>query len=191
MTVAGNIGQLRRNSGMTQLELAEQLSYSDKAVSKWERGESLPDIVTLKQIAELFSVTVDYLLRADHPKESEIRREYTRRQRRNHRLITAISSVLVWLIATFVFVNIELIDTGIQHRWLCFVYAVPVTAIVVLVFNSIWGNRRWNFFIISVLVWTVLAAFYLSLLHYNLWLVFVIGVPAQVIIFLWAGLKLK
>ncbi len=191
MIVAGNIGQLRRNSGMTQLELAESLSYSDKAVSKWERGESLPDIVTLKKISDMFSVPVDYLLRPDHPKETEIRRDYTRRQRRNHRLITAISAMLVWLIATFVFVNIDLVVPDISRHWLCFVYAVPVTAIVLLVFNSIWGVRRRNFFIISVLIWSVLAAFYLTMLSYNLWLVFVIGAPAQVIVLLWAGLKWK
>ncbi len=189
MIVAGNIGQLRRSANMTQLEMAERLNYSDKAISKWERGESLPDIGTFKEIADLFHVTVDYLLQADHPKATEIKREYTRRQRRNHRLITAISCVLVWLIATFVFVNIDMLGNNITRHWLCFVYAVPVTAIVVLVLNSVWGNRRWNFFIISVLLWSVLAAFYLTLLSYNLWLVFVIGIPGQIIILLWAGLR--
>ncbi len=189
--IAGNIGQLRRNAGLTQLDLAEKLSYSDKAISKWERGESLPDVVTLKEIADLFNVSVDYLLRADHPKESDIRREYTRRQKRNHKIITAMSAMLVWLIATFVFVNIDLITTGFHAHWLCFVYAVPVTAIVVLVFNSIWGNRRRNFLIISILIWSILASVYLTALSHNLWLIFFIGIPAQVIVLLWAGLKTK
>ena len=85
MIIAGNIGQLRRDAGITQLDLAEHLNYSDKAVSKWERGESIPDIVTLKAIADRFSVSVDYLLRADHPLETEVKCEYTKRQRRNHR----------------------------------------------------------------------------------------------------------
>ncbi len=189
--IAGNIGQLRRQSGMTQIELAERLNYSDKAISKWERGESLPDIVTLKEIADLFSVSVDYLLRPDHPKETEIKQQYSRRQRRNHRLITAMSCVLVWLIATFVFVNIQLISTEVPSQWLCFVYAVPVTEIVLLVLNSIWGNRQHNFAIISLLLWSLLAAVYVTFLQYNWWLIFVIGIPAQVIIGLWAGLRYK
>ena len=90
MIIAGNIGSLRRDAGITQLELAEKLNYSDKAVSKWERGESVPDIVTLKAVADLFDVSVDYLLRADHPLEVEVKREYTKRQRRNHTIITVI-----------------------------------------------------------------------------------------------------
>ncbi len=189
--IAGNIGQLRRNAGMTQLDMAEKLNYSDKAISKWERGESLPDIVTLKEIADLFSVSVDYLLRPDHPKEESIRREYTRRQKRNHSLITAMSAVLVWLVATMVFVNIDLITTDVHGHWLCFVYAVPAMLIVLLVFNSIWGNRQHNFIIISILVWSILACIYLTALPHNLWLIFLLGIPAQVIVILWAGLRTK
>lgn len=191
MVIAGNIGKLRREAGLTQLELAEKLNYSDKAVSKWERGESIPDVGTLKTIAELFSVTVDYLLRADHPRETAAKREYTRTQKRNRGLITAMSSMLVWLIATFVYTNVDLVTHGGIRLWLVFVYAVPATLVVVLVFNSIWGNRRLNFAIISGLVWSVLACIYLSALSLNLWLIFTIGIPSQIIILLWAGIKIR
>jgi len=193
MVIAGNIGQLRREAGLTQLELAEKLNYSDKAVSKWERGESLPDVGTLKEIAETFSVTVDYLLRPDHPSQVEAKREYTKRQKRNHAIIAAMSCMLVWWVATFVFANMDVILSHPKNHWLSFVYAVPVTAIVLLVFNSIWGNRRWNFFIISVLVWSILVAVFLTAMAFglNLWMIFIIGIPAQIIILLWAGLRLK
>ncbi len=193
MIVAGNIGKLRREAGITQLELAEKLNYSDKAISKWERGESLPDVGTLKEVADLFCVTVDYLLRADHPSEVAAKREYTRRQRRNHLLITAMSCMLVWLIATFLFANIHLLSTTIHEHWLAFVYAVPVTAIVLLVFNSIWGKRKLNFLIISLLLWSILASVFLTFLAFGhvLWLLFIIGIPAQIIILLWSGLRLK
>ena len=60
--IAKNIASLRTDSKLTQLELAEKLNYSDKAISKWERGESIPDVITLKAVADLFGVTVDYLL---------------------------------------------------------------------------------------------------------------------------------
>ena len=191
MIIAGNIGKLRREAGLTQLELAEKLNYSDKAVSKWERGESIPDVGTLKGIADLFSVTVDYLLRADHPLEVAAKREYTKTQRRNRKLISAMSCVLVWLIATFVYANVDLVTHGYVRLWLIFVYAVPATLIVMLVFNSIWGNPRRNFIIISVLVWSLLASVYLTALPLNLWLIFIIGIPAQVIILLWAGIRVK
>lgn len=192
MIIAGNIGQLRRDAGLTQLDLAEYLNYSDKAVSKWERGESVPDIVTLKAIADRFSVSVDYLLRADHPVENEIKCQYTKRQRLNHALITLISCVLVWLIAIFVHAVVRAADPGEGQLWMTYMYAVPVTLVVLLVLNSIWGNRRNNFVIISALIWTVLASAYISVLVFvplNMWLLFVLGVPAQIIVGLWSGIR--
>lgn len=194
MIIAGNIGQLRRDAGMTQLELAEYLNYTDKAVSKWERGESIPDVVTLKALADRFSVTVDYLLRADHPVETEIRREYTKRQKRNHALITAMSCVLVWLVAAFVHAGVNAALPSMERLWLTYIYAVPVTLIVLLIFNSIWGKQRANFLIISALIWSALACVYISVqifVTFNMWLLFLVGVPAQVIVCLWSGLRYK
>ena len=60
--ISKNIVSLRNSENMTQAELAEKLNYSDKAVSKWERGDSLPDVIVIKQIADIFGVTVDSLL---------------------------------------------------------------------------------------------------------------------------------
>ena len=192
MIIAGNIGQLRREAGMTQLELAEVLNYSDKAVSKWERGESIPDVGTLKAVADHFSVSVDYLLRADHPVETKYKQEYTKRQRRNHRIISVMCCVLVWLVASFLYTSVNVALPNESKLWMTFVYAVPVTLIVLLVFNCIWGNRRHNFSIISLLIWSALACAFLTALvfyEYNIWLVFVIGVPSQIIVSLWSGLR--
>ena len=193
LIIAGNIGQLRRKAGMTQLELAEILNYSDKAISKWERGESIPDVPTLKLIADYFGVSVDYFLRADHPLESKAKREYTKRQKQNHLLISFMACVLVWFVAVFVYTSVDVALPIVRSSlWMIFIYAVPVTAIVVLVFNSIWGARPYNFLIISILIWSVLASVFITALvffNYNLWLVFIIGVPAQIIVGLWSGLR--
>ena len=64
--IAKNITVLRQNAKMTQFDLAEKLNYSDKAISKWERAEAIPDVSVLKSIADLFGVTVDYLLQDGH-----------------------------------------------------------------------------------------------------------------------------
>ncbi len=194
MIIAGNIGQLRRQSGMTQLDLAERLNYSDKAVSKWERGESIPDVITLKALADLFSVSVDYFLRPDHPIETEVKREFTKRQQRNHRIITLMSCALVWLVTVFVHAVVRAAVPMESKLWMGYMYAVPVTLIVLLVLNSVWGKRRNNFIIISALVWSVLVCVYISVLVFqpiNMWLLFVVGVPAQIIVWLWSGLRYK
>ena len=191
--IADNICDLRTRAGMTQAELAEILNYSDKAVSKWERAESIPDIFVLKELAELFRVDVDYLLCAEHTvdRAALISRETKRRRF----IVSALAAMLVWLIATYAFiqVNITAPDSALP-AWMAFIYAIPVCSVVVLVFNSIWGRRRLNYVIISVMVWSVLLSVYLSVLTLsvgNFWMMFFLGIPAQIIIILWSGLGHK
>ena len=86
--IGKNIVRLRNAAHMTQAEFAEQLNYTDKAVSKWERGESVPDIVILKKIADQFSVTVDYLLEEHRPEEAVKTSEEIANKKRNHLIIT-------------------------------------------------------------------------------------------------------
>ncbi|MBR5273235.1 MAG: helix-turn-helix transcriptional regulator [Clostridia bacterium] len=192
LVIAQNIIELRKANKMTQAELAEKLSYSDKAVSKWERGESVPDVSVLKEIADLFSVTVDYLLNEEHGEADMPLVAFTPIVKKNRLMITLLSTALVWLIATVLYVFFEGIPNNLSCEWMTFVYSVPVSFIVLLVFNNIWGKKRRNYLIISLLVWSVLAAIYLSLLMFdsnNFYLVFIIGIPAQIIILLWSGMR--
>ena len=183
--IANNISELRRAFPLTQAELAEKLNYSDKAVSKWERGESIPDIEVLKQIADLFGVSVDYLLSETHDKSEP---DIPRLMRRNRLIISGLSCMLVLLVAT-VIVAALMIATETTRYWLAYVYAVPVCAVVLIVFNSVWGKRALNFFLISVLVWGLLAGIYLGIGDYDKLPIFLIGIPAQVIIVMWSGIK--
>lgn len=190
--IAKNIQQLRLENDMTQLDLGEKLNYSDKAVSKWERGESVPDIGVLKQMADMFSVSLDYLVESEHEHKPESKHSFSRRMH-NHGFITGISILLVWLIATFVFVVCDIVIGGEPMHWMAFVYAMPASMIVWLVFNSVWFNRRRNFLIISLLMWTTLLSVYLTVLPFgfNPWQIFVLGVPGQIIIFMWSRIKPK
>lgn len=189
LVIAQNIANLRKLSNMTQLELAEKLNYSDKAVSKWESGASVPDVTTLYEIANIFGVTVDYLLNEDHriPVKQMMRETYISRRRF---LVAAMSVVLCWLLATVFFVVMNVTNNPLGFPlWLIFITAVPVSSVVALVFNAIWGVRKYTFVIISVLMWSLLTTIYLYLLPYNIWLIFCIGIPGQIIIALWAGMK--
>ena len=190
--IAKNITDLRRKSGMTQAQLAEKLNYSDKAISKWERGESIPDIIIIKQLADLFGVTVDYIITVEHTKYD--RPPLPERHKIiNRAFITGMGILLVWLVATLVFVILELALSYSNILWLCYIYAVPVTMIVWLVFNSVWFARRRNFLIISFLMWTTLSAIHITLLavNFNTWPIFLLGIPGQAIIFMWSRLRFK
>ncbi len=187
--IANNITELRKAVPLTQAELAEKLNYSDKAISKWERGESIPDVAVLKQIADLFGVSVDYLLEEEHRIETTLQ-SVPWQKKKNRILITALSCALVFLIATLAFVALGLLG-DVPRIWLAYVYCVPICSILLIVFNSIWGRYGWNYFFISVLVWSLLTSIYLTTGDYSNWLIFIIGVPGQIIILMWSGFKSK
>ena len=182
--VSKNIIYLRTNSKMTQLELGEVLSYSDKAVSKWERGEAVPDAYVLKKLSALFGVSVDYLL-SEHD-EKEIKAAAPRRF--DHRVVSLISFLGTWTLALIVF---ALLWFSGSLQWIVFVYTLPVSLIVMIVLTAIWGRKKTNAFYISLLAWSILAAMYLSFMNYNLWLLFVIGIPAQIIILLVYRIRIR
>ncbi len=198
-TVAANLSELRRARHLTQLQLAELLHYSDKAVSKWERGESLPDLAVMKQLADLYEIPLDdFLLTAEARAARAAERSQAaapeavpqrHRQKHNRLIIAGMAALLVWLIATLAFVILDTFVPELQYGPFLFLYAAPITAIVWLVFNSIWFNRRMNFVIISVLIWTILLAVFLTFRQYHVWKLFLIGIPAQLIVVLWSRLK--
>ncbi len=189
--IAKNIAELRAEMRMTQIQLAEVLNYSDKAVSKWERAEALPDVTVLYRIAKYFGVTVDYLLEENHTAEEHSAGRIMKLRRRNRLIVTLMSTLLVWLLGSLVFS--VLITLDVPHSWLAFIYSLPVSAIVVLVFNSIWGVPRLNYIVVSFLTWTLILSAYLTVLlssAHNLWVLFIIGIPFQIILFFVPGITI-
>ena len=196
--IGANIAAYRKRANLTQAGLAEKLNYSDKAVSKWERGESIPDILTMIQLAEQFEITVNDLL-AD-PNElpgnpGRLEKAMTQvsekalKRKANKNVILALSSTLVWFVALLVFVVISSFD--IPYSWLAFFYAVPVNAIVLLSLRSAWRDFRWNRALVSVIMWGSLFSLHLSLeifLKFNMWKIYLLGIPGELAIFLWSRL---
>ena len=192
--LGANIATYRKHSGLTQVGLAEKLNYSDKAVSKWERGESMPDVVTLVQLAELFGITVnDLLLDPDslpeHPGKMEQvmtkALEKATKRKANKRIILGLSSILVWFIALLLFVILSSLD--FEKSWIAFVYAIPADAIVRLSLLSAWKDYRFNKWLVTQMMWGVLLSVFMTLLLFfdlNIWKLFLLGIPGQLAIFL-------
>ena len=183
-----NLTKLRLEHNMTQTEVAEKLNYTDKSVSKWERGEAIPPVDVLKDIADLYGVSLDFLV--TNTDEYPINKKHGQIPvRTNKVIITALAVSLVWIIATVLF-TYGIVFAN-QAFWIFFVTAIPCTIIVLLVFNCIWGKRKFTFILVSTLIWTTLAAIFLAFLtfSYNLWAIFIIGVPLQIATILWSQLK--
>ncbi len=193
--IGANIAFYRKQAGLTQAGLAEKLNYSDKAISKWERGESIPDVLTMMQLASLFGVSVDDLLGdvnalPENPTTLEAAMnqvsELALKRKANKNIILGLSSTLVWFVALLIFVGFSTFD--IRNSWLAFFYAVPVNAIVLLSLRSAWHDFRWNKALISIIVWGTLLSIYVSILalaRFNAWKIFLLGIPGQIAIFLW------
>ncbi len=187
-TIAKNIIALRAEKNMTQAELAEKLYYSDKAVSKWERAESIPDVTVLMEITEIFGVTLDYLVEDGHERAEtvEIDNEPPKKLTKKRAIISIMSVLLVWILAAVIFMF------DMSKLWMLFIWAVPVSIIVWLVFACIWYPRMWKYVLTSVLMWTLTTALFLTMIitiQKSFWGLFLACIPGQAIIILWSRIS--
>ena len=184
--IAANLVALRKSHRFTQQELAEKLNYSDKAISRWEHAETLPDIETLCKICDIYGVKFEYLLQKEQPPRNKnphvVRNDFSKKA-----AITLIAILAVWLIALIAYVYSNWI-LG-ENRWKLFIWAIPVSSVIWQFCNRLWGNKVLGRIISSITSWTTILGIYISLLKYNIWMIFIIGIPIQFIIILSAALK--
>lgn len=141
-----NISKLRKNKKISQAQMAKDLSYSDKAISKWETGETMPDIFTLEKIASYFNTTVDDLIH-----EEAIIRKANRHK--NRTIITIASCGLCILIGTIVFLVLEM--TNVPLSYLAFISGMALASVCLVVFAAIWFTKSYLLVAISLCIWAV------------------------------------
>ncbi len=193
---AKNLMSLRKEMKLTQAELAEKINYSDKAISKWERGESVPDIGILKTIADMFGVTVDYLISShDTEKVPNEQTAMVKHIKKKNRLFLSVLPIFAMLaLATVVYVFLQIYSPNAKNTLYCYVLPLPAYALVALIFSSVWGNKTLNFVFVSLLVWLILTDifFILGIIIGYYGFIFVIGAPAELVILISFGIiKLK
>lgn len=186
LIIANNIKTLRKEHNLTQAELAEKLNYSNKAISRWESGEIVPDVQTLNKISEIFNVKLSVLL--EENKEGKKISKTHRLQIGNKLAISLLSVSVVWLVATIVFVYSQVSGVAL---WQAFAWAVPASCLVGIIFNSIWGRKIVNFFLITIFIWSLIACVYITVLQYNIWPIFFVGIPAQIGVILAFNIRKK
>ena len=177
LIVAKNLIRYRKANNLTQLELATKLNYSDKAISKWERGESLPDVYMLHTIAIFFGITLNDLV-------SENNEVVKTKSTLNKKVVLALSVGLTWLVAMVMFVFLQIVNVNMAY--LSFIYAIPVSLIVTIVFSKLWGYKRLLFASISLLYWTIPLSVCITLNWINnITYLFLISIPLQILTVLW------
>ncbi len=177
LIVAKNLTKFRKANGLTQLELAEKLNYSDKAISKWERGESLPDIYMLQVIAEMYGITLNDLVN-EHPETIKPKGKL------NKGIVMALSIGLTWLVAVITFITLIIFD--VNNAWLTFIYAIPTSLIISIVFSKLYNYRALLFLSISGLFYTIPLCICCQLAWTGkIALLFIIAAPLQILTILW------
>ena len=175
---ASNLIALRASAGMTQAELGEKISYSDKSISKWERAEALPDVAVVKNLADLFGVSVDFMLESHgewKPEHVETTRSF------DEKMVTGVAFMAIWTLAALLFVIFWIFG---YTFWVIFLCAAPISLITALVLNSIWNEGRYNMLIVLAIVFAVFAVIYFFLRKYTPWQLVFVLVPAELLVLL-------
>lgn len=207
--IAKNIARYRKENKLTQAELAEKLNYSDKSISKWERGDGIPDVYVLTVIADLFGVTVNDLVydmedlkvrsetasgdspSADPSGDSGSSEKNKKPKFRQHLIITLLAIGIVWLVATIAFVILSLALPSKDIHWIAFIFALPVSSIVALVFSKLWFGIIPRFISVSAINWTVALSIQLCVSALlgrsveNLYLIYIASASFEILVVLW------
>ena len=194
--IATNLTYLRRRAKLTQLEFGEKFNYSDKTVSKWEMGTVIPSVETLKQIADFYGVSLDYIC-TQHKSSKDYESEKGKVVKPQEKMIfMALFVTISWFIAAVVYavgyMRLGTIDSTKNIWWVAFIYAVPASFITLAYFvTKYFRGSKWAYIFFSGFIWTILGSIFVNLilLGNNYWFLFLIGVPAQAAIILLRKLR--
>ena len=191
------IAYYRKLAGLTQSALAEKINYSDKAISKWERAESLPDVFVIMRLSELFEITPNELLgvKENQPDTDSLAAELNKRKKIKHIMVTILSVLLVWFVVAVAFFICDLIINNFlgqneKRIALMFLYAVPISFIVLTVFSAIWGRHWMQAASVSGILWGLVASFIVSMQSFGMLqkysgAAYIAAAVFQVLIILW------
>ena len=177
-----NISYYRKQTGLTQSELAGLINYSDKSVSKWEHAAGVPGIHVLVMMSELFGVTVNDLISENTPLPLP-----DKSLRAKRRVVTCLQLVVVvWLAATAIFACLMLVAETVRYPWLTFVIAVPASCVVWITFSALWWGPLARLLSVSALAWTTAVCVFLYMLDNSFaFLIFAVCAVGQILVLLW------
>lgn len=186
--LAKNLAYYRKASGLTQLELADKFNYSDKSVSKWERGEGFPDIFVLKSLADFYGITVDDFYQSEHKAV-----KVSQNKKRKQTYLKLLSIGINWLVTVLTFFLLNTLLSRFApdapfESWLIFIYGTLTTGIILLVWEFIYHNRFLRMIAASIIIWTAALSLFLTFLvvmNLPLPLLFIVAIPLEVLEIIW------
>ncbi|MBE6135943.1 MAG: helix-turn-helix transcriptional regulator [Erysipelotrichaceae bacterium] len=178
LLIANNIKDLRKKHGYTQSDLANKLGYTVQAISRWEKGKSLPDPVMLYKVAELFDVDISYFYQQNHIEiDEEQEREIKRRETIFKIVLFLVSMFIIGVLVLTIIFLIDVSSTNIV-LWILSFLSIATLGLGIYLRN----DRIINIFI-PIVVLTISTTLYFSL-HKDIPEIKYIFIPMVVIIVL-------
>ncbi len=177
--ISQNLITLRKNKNLKQSDLSNAIGYSDKTISRWENGTSLPDISTLVKLADFYGISVEDLIN-----ENATEKYLEKKEKKNQEEIVNFYSLMglgiltIWMVAILVYLGF--IMAKHLYFWQIFILAVPASA--VLVYKNTRKNFKvkWlNFLLLTIVVLGTVSFLYLTFLSFNFWQLFMLVVPLE------------
>lgn len=177
--ISYNLVSLRKQNNLTQLELSQKINYSDKAISRWEKGEVTPSIEILSSLADVYGVPLTYFFEEHIDAQTAKIKE---REKNLYILIMISLMLIIWTVAVIVFFVIK--SASSRYYASPFIWALPVSS-----YAFGWCNKRFfkkNIFLItsSITFWLLMAAIYCQWIQHNIWQIFLLGIPVQITLIL-------
>lgn len=190
-TIANNLIKFRKLNNLTQAELADRLNYSDKAISKWERAESMPDVVTLANIAELYNITLNDLTTDKEPENGGKIKDI---KKFTHIFVPLLSIGIAILVAVLIFISLTIVGPKDKYQyWMVFIYIIPIVGIIATVFTCLWYNDIFRGIAVTIILWGITLSVFLTLLQFtplkDIWMIFIAAGVFQVMVILWFLMK--
>ncbi len=190
-TISQNLSALRKSRHLTQQELAEQIGYSDKSISKWELGKAIPSVDILLKFAEFYGVTLNDLVATDGAKKVNAG-GHDKKYRTNKIVITAMACTFILFAAVAIYVN-AVFSFHDPKMWVIFVWSIPLMSLIAaFLIHRFFGRQVAVWILLSIFLWTLLLSVALTFYLYldqNIFFILLVGIPVQISIILLAQLK--
>lgn len=180
--VARNLTKYRKQAGLSQLELAKKLNYSNKNISKWENGETTPSVFVLNEIAKLYGVKVDaFLSWSDEPPQDEIKKTKPFGKNLFRISMLLLANAILYAVGTVLIYSLHYVNLNGFNKYLIYLYLAPLTFLSIIIYVRVL-YKFVDIISLSGLGWSVILGIYLTCFNLpHMAFIFIIGVAYEVI----------
>ncbi len=176
--ISQNLIELRKNKQLKQSELSQEIGYSDKTISRWENGTSIPDVATLVKLANFYNVSLNDLITENATEKINDNKPDLQNKKIKDLSNLGLAVLTVWLLAVMIYIGMILFNK--EPLWQMFVFAVPISSCLAYRHTSRYLNIRWlDFTLLSLINFGLVTAIYLVIIEYNFWQLFFLTLPLE------------